>query len=139
MRHSRTEHGAQAYILDIENMQGDCDMHITEGEVAHSGRGHRHGPDVGTSCPRSLIADSVWKGARQVFHGGYDGADLALLDVLDGENIAARFSSVALDSGTISSLRPRKGSGPWDVAHCFWTLAPRLAAGSGACPMESSA
>lgn len=99
--------GRRLYVLDIENMQGNCDGHVTESEVARiRDEVTRTVPTtdldqvvIGTSCPKNLLAASVWKGARQVFHGGHDGADLALLDVLDGENIAARFSSVLLGSG----------------------------------------
>lgn len=39
-----------------------------------------------------------WKGVRYVMRPGQNGADLALLDVLD-ENIAARFTEVVLVSG----------------------------------------
>ena len=54
---------------------------------------------ISTSCPMNLLAAGAWKGARQVFHGGHDGADVVLLDVLNEENAASRFSSVVLGSG----------------------------------------
>lgn len=99
--------GRKLYILDIENMQGNFDGHVTEGEVAHIRRelmralpmGDADQAVIGTSCPRNLLAAGTWKGARQVFRGGHDGADLALLDVLNEEDVEDRFSCVVLGSG----------------------------------------
>lgn len=68
--------GRRLHVLDIENMQGSCDGHVTEGEVARTVPATDSDQVViGTSHPKNL------------------------LDVLDGENIAARFSSVVLGSG----------------------------------------
>jgi hypothetical protein len=46
-----------------------------------------------------LDAACGWPNARYRVRSGKDGADLALLDVLEHENIAARFSHVVIGSG----------------------------------------
>ncbi len=46
-----------------------------------------------------LDAARGWPNARYRVRSGKDGADLALLDVLEHENVAARFSHVVIGSG----------------------------------------
>lgn len=54
---------------------------------------------VGT-CHLGLLNTALgWPGTRLVVQSGKDGADLALLDVLESENLAARFDGVVLVSG----------------------------------------
>ncbi|MDN4478638.1 NYN domain-containing protein [Demequina sp. SYSU T00039] len=54
---------------------------------------------VGVSHVGLLATADAWPGARLLVKSGPDGADLALLEVLQGEQIAARFDEVVLFSG----------------------------------------
>lgn len=54
---------------------------------------------IGVSHVGLVETATAWPGARVVVRSGRDGADKALLDVLEHEGIAARFDEVILFSG----------------------------------------
>jgi hypothetical protein len=93
------------HVVDIENLAGSAVPSLTRvAEV--QGRY--------LSCLRFGVDDQVvlasnhlallnaglgWPHARHLVRSGKDGADLELLDVLEHENVAARFSHVVIGSG----------------------------------------
>lgn len=54
---------------------------------------------IGTGPVALMPAYCGWAGARHVLRPGPDGADLALLAVINDEDVAARFSTVTIASG----------------------------------------
>lgn len=99
--------GRRLYLVDIENMVGNRDGRVSRDEVdrmrqavmAHMPVGEGDQVVIGTGHSDNLLNASVWRHVRHVFRRGHNGADLALLDVADREDIAARFSGVVLCSG----------------------------------------
>ena len=96
--------------------RGDCTLSISRTWQARRGpasaRSARHwaftpvawrsGPWTRWRWPRALTllnAALGWPHARYRVRSGPDGADLALLDVLRHENVAQRFTHVAIGSG----------------------------------------
>jgi hypothetical protein len=99
------EPGRRLYLIDAENLEGTGMMTSAGAQRARRALVDAIPPRdcdlvvVGTSHPNNLwVAADTWGAARQVWRHGHDGADLALLDVLD-ENIAERFAEVVLASG----------------------------------------
>lgn len=101
----RVLRGRRLVAVDIENVSGGA---LTRTEHAAAVRrclestvGCRDTDQtvIGTSHIGVMACGLGWKGSRLVVRPGQDGADLALLDVLAGENIAARFDEVVIVSG----------------------------------------
>jgi hypothetical protein len=94
------------HLVDVENLVGAPDftraeaarIHLAYGLVAPLGR-----VDQLVIATSHRAAISAWFGwpssARRLVRSGPDGADLALLEVLERESIAARFDSVVIGSG----------------------------------------
>jgi hypothetical protein len=92
-------------LVDIENLAGTGLP--TEWEVAgvHQEYANRVGigplDQVVIGCNHKALsaAGHGWPGARYLIRSGPDGADIALLAVIEGENVAARFTRVVIASG----------------------------------------
>jgi hypothetical protein len=99
--HRRTLHA-----VDVENLCGGAPIQVD----TIAGLRKRYNVAVGVaSDAHTVMATSAastvvdaklgWGECRPLFQNGHDGADHALLDVLLGENVAARFTDVAIGSG----------------------------------------
>lgn len=70
---------------------------------------------VGASADQSALEAGLgWPGSGVRLHRGHDGADLALIDLLEHESIPARFGQVFLGSGdgifaTVASVLSGQG------------------------------
>lgn len=101
--------GRRLVAVDIENVAGGAIHTAAEAvwaririEEVMSMRGDEH-IVIGTSHVGLLEIGLAWSGQRYVVRSGFDGADLALLDVLEQERIADRFDEVFLVRGMASS------------------------------------
>lgn len=54
---------------------------------------------IGVSHPNNVFPAAAWQGARIVMASGHDGADHALMRVLDTERVENRFDQLVLVSG----------------------------------------
>lgn len=97
--------GRRLILIDIENISGGAIRTLAEARwvqrMLDSTLGLRHQEQViiGVSKTGAIHAGPVWSSARMVVGTGVDGADHALLNVLNNENIADRFDEVVLVSG----------------------------------------
>jgi hypothetical protein len=93
------------HLVDIENICGAPRPKRGDVETARTHYEERvnPGPDdlVVLACNHGacLEVGLGWPGARLVVRSGEDGADLALLDVIDHEGINSRFNAVVIASG----------------------------------------
>lgn len=93
------------HLVDIENLVGDSLPSLRQ--VREAQRRYASclafGPmdqvEVASSHLTLLNAALGWPHAHYRVRSGHDGADLALLDVLRHENVAKRFTHVAIGSG----------------------------------------
>ncbi len=93
------------HLLDIENLCGTS--HLTASMVAYVLDAYRReigiGPSdhvvVGVSHHNALAAGRLVPDARICVRSGVDGADLALLDILEGEQVQDRFAEICLGTG----------------------------------------
>ena len=93
------------HVVDIENLAGaavpSLDL-VTAVQVRYLARLGLRADDqvvLAASHLALLNAGLGWPHARYRVRSGKDGADLALIDVLEHENVAARFSHVVIGSG----------------------------------------
>jgi hypothetical protein len=92
-------------VLDIENINGGSVLFPRDADAAWNDVAFaidlRESEQVVVGVgPSSLLASGISRpSARYVMRKGVDGADLALLEVLDGENVAQRFTDVVIASG----------------------------------------
>jgi len=93
------------HLVDIENLAGDPRPSLSQvrwvvGLYADClAFGAMDQVEVASSHMTLLNASLGWPRAHYRARSGPDGADLALLDVLRHENVAQRFSHVAIGSG----------------------------------------
>jgi len=93
------------HLVDIENLAGDPRPSLRQVRQAlglYTGGlafGAMDQVEVASSHLTLLNAALGWPHARYRVRSGPDGADLALLDVLRHENVASRFTHVAIGSG----------------------------------------
>jgi hypothetical protein len=93
------------HLIDIENLAGTGlptagDVRgIRETYLSRVGIGPVDHVVIACNHLAMRVAGYCWPGARYLVRSGPDGADLALLDVIRNENVAGRFSSVAIASG----------------------------------------
>ena len=93
------------HVVDIENLAGAAVPSlalVTEVQGRYLARLALGVDDqvVMAASHRGLLDAAVaWPHARYRVRSGKDGADLALIDVLEHENVAARFSHVVIGSG----------------------------------------
>ena len=93
------------HLVDIENLAGDSLpslSQVCEARGLYAGClafGAMDQVEVASSHLTLLNAALGWPHARYRVRSGPDGADLALLDVLRHENVARRFTHVAIGSG----------------------------------------
>jgi hypothetical protein len=93
------------HVVDIENLAGTGDLSLDL--VSQVQDWYQANLAVGAadlvvmaSSHRGLISAALgWPHARYRVRSGRDGADLELLDVLEHENVAARFGHVIIGSG----------------------------------------
>lgn len=92
-------------MIDIENISGGAIRSLAQARWAQkiiTSTLDLHGDEqvvIGVSKSGVINTGPVWPAARLVHGCGVDGADHALLDVLNNENIARRFDEVVLVSG----------------------------------------
>ncbi len=93
------------HLVDIENICGvarptRCDVQSVRGRY-ETVEGTRTGDLVVLACNHGALLEVGlgWPAARLIVRSGVDGADLALLDVIQHENITARFNEVVIASG----------------------------------------
>ncbi len=93
------------HVVDIENLAGAAvptQTRVTEVQRQYLAS-LRFGVDdqivLASSHLGLLSAGLGWPHARHLVRSGKDGADLELIDVLEHENIAARFRHVVIGSG----------------------------------------
>lgn len=98
-------HGRSVHLIDIENLLGGA--LFSEGEARAAMRRYRFVSEVGP-CDHFIVASShfaapaTWFGcpdARRLVRSGPDGADLALIDVIEHEDLTTRFDRVVIASG----------------------------------------
>ena len=125
------------HLVDIENLADDARPSLRQVRQAH-GRyadclkfGAMDQVEVASSHLTLLNAALGWPHARYRVRSGPDGADLALLDVLRHENIARRFTHVAIGSGDhlfAQQAAHLAAQGVWvTVVSRRRSLSPRLA------------
>ena len=93
------------HLIDIENLIGGTDF--SEGEVADvaahykalAGVGEGDLVVVASSHHTAQAAWFGWPDARRLVRSGVDGADMALIEVIERENLAMRFGRVVIASG----------------------------------------
>lgn len=101
----RALRGRRLAVVDIENVVGGAVMTVDQAvcaqqsiEVAAGLSGDEH-IVIGTSHVGLIATGLGWRGPRLVARSGEDGADLALLEVLNEERVEQRFDEVFLVSG----------------------------------------
>ena len=93
------------HLVDIENLAGESLPSLGQVRRAQGlyagclALGAMDQVEVGSSHLTLLNAALGWPYAHYRVRSGPDGADLALLDVLQHENVASRFTHVAIGSG----------------------------------------
>ena len=93
------------HLVDIENLAGNARPTLSEVRqalglyTAGLAFGAMDQVEVASSHLTLLNAALGWPHAHYRIRSGPDGADLALLDVLRHENVAQRFTHVAIGSG----------------------------------------
>ncbi len=93
------------HVVDIENLAGaavpslDLVSAVQVRYLSCLGFGADDQVVLAASHLALLNAGLGWPHARYRVRSGKDGADLALIDVLEHENVAARFSHVVIGSG----------------------------------------
>lgn len=93
------------HLVDIENLVGSA--RPTVGQVAacraayYDQVGVQPGDLVIVACNHgaALEVGLGWRGARLLLRSGPDGADLALIDVIESESVEDRFPAVVVGSG----------------------------------------
>ncbi len=98
--------GRRLVLVDVENIVGGGVLHAAVAEESVRlvdevlPRREDDQVVVGASHASALESGLAWgKGARLVVRSGQDGADLALLDVLQTEHVEDRFDEVVVVSG----------------------------------------
>lgn len=93
------------HVVDIENLAGtgnpslETVSQVQDWYLTRLGFGADDQVVMASSHRGFLNAALAWPHARYRIRSGRDGADLELLDVLEHENVAARFSHVIIGSG----------------------------------------
>ncbi len=103
---SKPELGRVLHLLDVENLIGTAQFSISDAAGVHADY-ERLAPFGSVNqvvlATSHHAAPAAWFGfpasARRLVRSGPDGADLALLDVLEHESVAARFQHVVIGSG----------------------------------------
>ena len=96
----------ELHLIDIENEIGKAEPTATEVAqfrdfyLAFNRVAQDAHIVIGASSPLALLAISDgWPNARRVYKQGKDGADLALLQVINQERIHERFAKIVIASG----------------------------------------
>jgi hypothetical protein len=96
----------ELHLLDIENLLGGSqfsaqdvaqfrDFYLAANDVAEDAH-----IVIATSSAEGLVEAGLgWQHARTIFRNGHDGADLALLEVIDTEHVTERFTKIVIASG----------------------------------------
>lgn len=96
--------GRALHLVDIENLVGSPRPHraeVAEVHYAYTRRFVRPGDLLTVACNHGAapLVAWEWPGARLLLRSGADGADRALLEVIQHEAVHARFASVHIASG----------------------------------------
>jgi NYN domain len=103
------------HVVDIENLTGaplPSLARVTETQRDYFARlGFGAGDQVVMAASHRGLLDAAcgWPHARYRVRSGKNGADLELLDVLEHENVAARFRHVVIGSGDGIFIRSAAG------------------------------
>lgn len=92
------------HLIDIENLVGSASPTAAQAREVrdhYERRYIRYGDLVVVACSHHAFGAVAWEWprARHLPRSGKDGADLALLGVIVGENVAERFEHVVVASG----------------------------------------
>ena len=93
------------HLVDIENLMGGTAFTVEEVSLLadHYAPVAEHSPGDFTVLASSHFAAPAawfgWPNARRLLQSGQDGADLALIDVMMGEDLHRRFGRVVVASG----------------------------------------
>jgi len=107
MTNTRSSHraGRQLILIDIENLTGTPSPTCDEVQTAKAGLrqvvpGFDDAQHV-VACSHHAVPTVAFafRGTRHLWRSGPDGADLALLDVLENERVDERFERVTICSG----------------------------------------
>jgi hypothetical protein len=101
-----TNPGRILHLLDLENLLGTAEFSIEEATQAHAAY-ERLAPSGSVNqlvlATSHYAAPAAWFGfppsTRRLVRSGADGADLALLDVLERESVVERYERVVIASG----------------------------------------
>jgi len=125
------------HLVDIENLVGDARPSLSkihEAQILYAdclAFGAMDQVEVASSHLTLLNAMLGWPHAHYRVRSGPDGADLALLDVLQHENVVNRFTQVAIGSGDhlfAEEAAHLAAQGVWvTVVSRRRSLSPRLA------------
>jgi hypothetical protein len=97
--------GRSLHLIDVENLLGGTSFSVIDVTLLAAA----YGP-VASVGPNDFViissshytAPATWFGwgrARRVVRSGPNGADLALIDVIETENVATRFARIVIGSG----------------------------------------
>ncbi|HCG00217.1 MAG TPA: hypothetical protein DEV93_06695 [Chloroflexi bacterium] len=97
--------GRTIHLVDLENLMGSCVMSAADVAVVR----HRFEVVAG-ACPADHVVIATgpaaapdawfgWGAARRLLRSGLDGADVALLEVIELEHLHRRFRRVVVASG----------------------------------------
>ena len=96
----------ELHLLDIENLLGGSrfsaadvaqfrDFYLEHNHVANDAH-----IIIATSSAQGVVEAGLgWQRARTIFRCGQDGADLALLEVINTEHVVERFTKIVIASG----------------------------------------
>jgi hypothetical protein len=125
------------HLLDIENLVGGARFSAADAAALRRRYGAvvAIGPEdlivMATSHYAAPVAWFAWQNVRRVVRSGPDGADLALIEVLETERVAERFEEVIIASGdgifTEPSARLQAAGCHVTIVYQPGTLSRRLA------------
>ena len=103
---TKTTQNRTLHLVDIENLLGTprpCKSSVQEGLELYGGLVDISGPNqMIVACNHGaaqVVGCCLGEGPRLLLRSGPDGADHALLDVLEHEDVENRFTSLVLASG----------------------------------------
>lgn len=96
----------ELHLLDIENLLGGSRFNAAQvAQFRDFYLLHNHVADdahivIATSSAQGVVEAGLgWQHTRTIFQTGHDGADLALLDVINSEHVVERFTKIVIASG----------------------------------------
>jgi len=112
VRLSPTQAPRALHLLDLENLAGGARFNAADATALR--RRYEAAINIGredliviaTSHHAAPVAWFAWADVRRLVRSGVDGADLALIEVLETERVAQRFQTVIVGSGDGNFAEP---------------------------------